>query len=217
MSDAPASPVILVVDDDSVCLEAVTRHLGHLYRVCHADSLKEARIALDRDAFDCALLDFRLPDGDGLSLLHSLVERHIPVIVCTAQGNEEIAVRAMQEGAEDYLVKNSLSRTALTRSVSNARERASLRAALRWREQEKDLLIVQLRKALSDIETLSGLLSICVRCKKIRDEDGAWRSVESYISQHSPARFSHAFCPVCFEQEAKKIRDSTPFRDPGQS
>lgn len=214
MSTASASRTILVVDDDSICHESVTRHLASLYQLRHVDSLGEARSALEGGPVDCVLLDFRLPDGEGLKLLPELVVRHIPVIMCTSQGNEEIAVRAMQEGAEDYLVKNTLTRATLTHSVSNALERAGLRAELRLREQEKDQLIVQLQQALSDIETLRGLLSICARCKKIRNEDGAWQSVESYVSKHSQARFSHGFCPECFEQEARAIRESAPFTEP---
>lgn len=214
MSTAPATPTILIVDDDSICHEAVTRHLANRYQLRHAESLGEARSALDCGTIDCVLLDFRLPDGEGLNLIPTLMERHIPVIMCTSQGNEGIAVRAMQEGAEDYLVKNSLSRATLTHSVSNALERANLRAELRLREQEKDQLIGQLKQALSDIDTLSGLLSICARCKKIRNDDGAWQSVESYVSKHSQARFSHGFCPECFEQEERAIREFTSGRGP---
>lgn len=217
MSAASATPTILIVDDDSICHEAVTRHLANRYQLRHAESLGEARTALDCGAVDCVLLDFRLPDGEGLNLLPVLAERHIPAIMCTSQGNEEIAVRAMQEGAEDYLVKNSLDRATLTHSVSNALVRASLRAELRLREREKDQLIVQLQQALIDIETLGGLLSICARCKKIQNEDGVWQSVESYVSQHSQARFSHGFCPECFAQEEKAIRKAARHDRPEQS
>lgn len=198
---------LLVVDDDSISHEAVRRHLGADFTLCHAESLGEARERLQGAPVDCVLLDFRLPDGEGLSLVPEVVARHIPVILCTSQGNEEIAVRAMQEGADDYLVKNALNRATLTRSVDNALERARLRAAIRQRDQEKDELIARLQQALSDIETLRGLISICARCKKVQDDDGSWRSVENYVSRRSQARFSHGFCPDCYERELEALQD----------
>jgi hypothetical protein len=56
-------------------------------------------------------------------------------------------------------------------------------------------------KAVEKIKVLSGLLSICASCKKIRDDKGHWRQIESYIGEHSEAQFSHGICPDC----AKKL------------
>lgn len=47
---------------------------------------------------------------------------------------------------------------------------------------------------------LEGLLSICANCKKIRDEKGNWRQIESYICERSEAEFSHSVCPECAEK-----------------
>ncbi len=57
-----------------------------------------------------------------------------------------------------------------------------------------------LLKAMEEIKTLSGLLPICVSCKKIRDDKGYWNLLESYIEQHSQASFSHSICPDCSEK-----------------
>ncbi len=54
-----------------------------------------------------------------------------------------------------------------------------------------------LRKALSEIKVLESFLPICAQCKKIRDTQGAWQPLETYISQHSNTHFSHGFCPEC--------------------
>ncbi len=56
---------------------------------------------------------------------------------------------------------------------------------------------LQLRTALADVRTLTGLIPICASCKKIRDDQGYWNSVESYISSHSDATFSHGICHSC--------------------
>jgi hypothetical protein len=66
--------------------------------------------------------------------------------------------------------------------------------------REKEMLINELREALSKVKTLGGLLPTCAGCRKIRDEDGEWHDMESYISAHSEAGFSHGLCPACAER-----------------
>ncbi len=68
-------------------------------------------------------------------------------------------------------------------------------------EQEKEKLIADMQSALSKVKQLSGFLPICASCKKIRDDQGYWNQIESYIRDHSEAEFSHGICPEC----AKKL------------
>jgi hypothetical protein len=58
----------------------------------------------------------------------------------------------------------------------------------------------ELQDALTQVKLLSGLLPICSSCKKIRDNEGYWSQVESYIQQHSEATFTHGMCPECFKK-----------------
>lgn len=64
-------------------------------------------------------------------------------------------------------------------------------------EEEKEQLIVQLQKALDKVKLLSGFLPICASCKKIRNDQGYWTQIESYIKAHSEVEFSHGICPDC--------------------
>jgi HAMP domain-containing protein len=68
---------------------------------------------------------------------------------------------------------------------------------LKEREQEKIKLIDDLQQALTTIKTLQGILPICSSCKKIRNDEGQWTQLESYICEHSQAEFSHGLCPDC--------------------
>ncbi len=68
-------------------------------------------------------------------------------------------------------------------------------------ENEKEKLLSNLTEALSKVKALEGILPICASCKMIRDENGAWNQIESYIKAHSEAQFSHGICPDC----AKKL------------
>jgi len=67
-------------------------------------------------------------------------------------------------------------------------------------EEEREKVIEKLQDALDHIKTLKGLLPICANCKKIRDDKGYWTQIESYISEHSDAVFSHHICPDCMER-----------------
>lgn len=68
-------------------------------------------------------------------------------------------------------------------------------------EAEREVLIGELQAALEKVKQLSGLLPICASCKKIKDDNGYWNQIESYIRDHSEAEFSHGICPDC----AKKL------------
>jgi hypothetical protein len=54
-----------------------------------------------------------------------------------------------------------------------------------------------LRRSLSQIKVLETFLPICAQCKKIRNQQGAWQQLETYIGQHSNTQFSHGYCPEC--------------------
>ena len=64
-------------------------------------------------------------------------------------------------------------------------------------EAERERLITDLEKALEKVQQLKGLIPICAECKRIRDDQGYWNKLETYLQQHSEARFSHGLCPEC--------------------
>jgi len=65
------------------------------------------------------------------------------------------------------------------------------------KELVKEVLIEKLQKAISEIKTLRGIIPICSHCKKIRDDKGYYQQVETYVSRHTEAEFSHGLCPEC--------------------
>jgi|GEM_PF-1035190 len=82
----------------------------------------------------------------------------------------------------------------IERALSLAQQEIARRKAV---EKERDNLIQELRKTLSEVKTLWGLIPICAHCKSIRDDKGYWNRLEAYIQQHSEAKFSHGICPDC--------------------
>ena len=90
-------------------------------------------------------------------------------------------------------------------------------------EQQREKLIMELRQALAQVKTLRGLLPICASCKKIRDVRGSWNRIETYISQHSDASFTHGLCPDCAVKTMKQGGIKIPkgflkkYRKPGST
>jgi hypothetical protein len=88
-----------------------------------------------------------------------------------------------------------------TLSLKAANERLRIEIEERGAmEKEREQLITDLRLALGEVKKLSGLLPICSHCKKIRDDQGYWKQLESYIEEHSEAAFSHGICHECLRR-----------------
>jgi len=68
-------------------------------------------------------------------------------------------------------------------------------------EQERESLIEQLQTIRSEVATLQHILPICSHCKQVRDDQGYWKQLETYLHQHADLSFSHSLCPSC----AKKL------------
>jgi PAS domain S-box-containing protein len=81
---------------------------------------------------------------------------------------------------------------------------------LRQREAALEKVIQERDQAQAEAKTLRGLLPICGFCKAIRDENGKWEPMESYISNHSEVLFSHSFCPQCGEKHYGDLYQNEP-------
>jgi DNA-binding NarL/FixJ family response regulator len=138
------------------------------------------------------LLDLSLPDSIGTDTFTKVHDRFpdLPVVVLTSLEDEELGSRLVQLGAQEYLVKGQINGPILLRALRYAVERRQAQA-------EREKLIHELQQALAEVKKLGGLLPICAHCKKIRDDQGYWHRVESYISSHSEATFTHSLCNDC--------------------
>ncbi|WP_035608818.1 hypothetical protein [Haloferula sp. BvORR071] len=99
---------------------------------------------------------------------------------------------------------------AILREVTKVRLELSLaqREIERRKEVEREnvSLIGSLKQALQEVKTLRGILPTCSYCKNIRDEDGTWHQVESYIQRHSEAKFSHGVCDECMSKHHPEVK-----------
>lgn len=129
---------ILVVDDDPGFLTALRILLKTKFvaEVLTAEDCASARIALSSSRFDLVIIDYRLPDGDGLGLLAEITatEGHPPAIIVTEYGDESIIVRSLQSGASGYVAKDHRLPTILTETVRKVLDLGYSEEALRVSE-----------------------------------------------------------------------------------
>jgi DNA-binding response OmpR family regulator len=177
IEDNPADVVLI--------REILAEEKGFSGTVHHAGLLALGLEILGVNTIDIILLDLNLPDSAGKATFRAVKEsaRDTPVIIMTGLNDEEAAVNAVREGAQDYLLKSEVDANLLVRSIRYAIEREKLSS--------------ELRQAMDRIKTLSGLLPICAACKNIRDDQGFWHQVEEYVRAHSDAEFTHGLCPKC--------------------
>jgi PAS domain S-box-containing protein len=76
-------------------------------------------------------------------------------------------------------------------------------------EDEREGLVRGLQVALAEVNTLREILPICSYCRKIRDDENYWHTVENYISEHTASRFSHSICPSCMETHIEPHLESS--------
>ncbi|HYG65000.1 MAG TPA: response regulator, partial [Thermoanaerobaculia bacterium] len=170
-----AEPLLILIVDDSLEDREVYRRLllqdrDHEYRFQEAESGEEGLEAAAMEAPDCILLDYRLPDVDGLEFLERVGGEAVPVIVLTGQGSEAVAVEAMKNGAQDYLLKGSVTREGLQRAIHNAVEKVALRREVEARTAElaranHDLTreIQERRRAEEALQVMNDELEVLVQ------------------------------------------------------
>lgn len=186
------------VSEDQEHLELFTRS-KEVLEVCNVDKASHHPLSQALIWADCLRTkkpvihnDYQNPsDNKGYSEGHTHIVRHmsIPLI----DDKKIIAIAGVVNKEEPY-------------NQSDIR-RLSLFMGGMWgilkrnRMQEKnEHLVVELQKVLNKIKTLGGLIPICSSCKRIRDDQGSWNQLESYLHKHTDANFTHGICPECARQ-----------------
>jgi DNA-binding response OmpR family regulator len=185
---------ILVVDDNSDNLRLLATLLNESqYKIRLAPNGERALATIHKEAPDLILLDVMMPVMDGFEVCRLLKAdketNGIPVIFISALDETIDKVKAFSMGGVDYITKPFKSEEVLARVQTHL----TLRALQRRLEKKNE----QLRQALDEIRLLRGILPICSSCKKIRNEDGYWEQIETYIRDRSEVDFSHGICMDC--------------------
>jgi phosphoserine phosphatase RsbU/P len=184
---------ILIVDDDAVCrlaLGAALKKLGH--QVTSARDGSEALTVFTHSPSQVIVSDQLMPGMDGLELCRRIRAADAPqytyFILLTIMEGKAHYLAAMKAGADDFLTKPF--------------DMDLLSARLAVAERVLNLQ--------SELRQLGGLLPICSVCKKVRDDQNYWHQVESYISRHTDAQFTHSYCPDCFQKILNEVEANEP-------
>ena len=188
---------ILLVDDQPGNLKVLLDLLKEQqFRIYIADSGERALSTLNNIEPDLILLDVMMPGMNGFETCKCIKADDrwatIPVIFMTALDDVEDKLAGFGVGGVDYITKPFQRVEVLARINTHI--------ALRKKEREQEKLIIKLKDALAQVKTLSGLLPVCAKCKKVRDDKGYWNQLETYIQKHTDANVSHGLCPECMEE-----------------
>lgn len=80
----------------------------------------------------------------------------------------------------------------------------------KWAEGEREQLIHEIQDSLPNIRKLKGLIPMCAWCKKVREDGGHWKRVETYIQERSDASFTHGICPECLKKQDPSAFQQVP-------
>lgn len=145
---------ILLIEDDSVEARLIREILGKFnstqFCLTHVQRLQTAFNRLKQQQFDLVLLDLTLPDSQGLASVELLVQNfpYLPIVVLTNTNDDRLAVEAVREGAQDYLVKRNINIEVLVRSIQYAIERQKASDLLR---EANENLTEQIREKTAEL------------------------------------------------------------------
>lgn len=191
---------VLMVEDVPSDAEACFRALrSHGYNVS-ADVVVQREPFLrcvSQARYDVVLSELTLPDWSAVEVLEQLekLQQDVPFILVTRGLDETEAIRLIDSGADDYVLKDRLGRLPL--AVRRVLRERRLLEERRVAAAERERLIRKLEETLSEVKRINGLLPVCVTCKRILSERGFWSRMEAYIERHSEARVSPTLCPEC--------------------
>ena len=159
----PPQRTILLVDDNIADRHIIKRYLqrdhAHSYAFVEAETGEYALSQCHERPPDCILMDYNLPDMSGLELLEELAGKserpQHPIVMMTGQGDETVAVQAIQGGAQDYLVKGNLTPEALLIAIDNAIEKVRLRQSMESQQQHLQQQNRELQQRQEEIHTLN--------------------------------------------------------------
>jgi sigma-B regulation protein RsbU (phosphoserine phosphatase) len=189
---------ILIAEDDMTSRLVLERVLsGWGYEVIATGDGAEAWEKFQApDPPKVVILDRMMPKMDGLTLCRKIRARDSDnptyIIHLTTLDSKQDIVDGFEAGSDDYI----------TKPFDNAELKARVNVGARLVELRSELAgrVVELEEALQHIKQLQGILPICAYCHKIRDDEDVWQRLESYVEDHTQARFSHSYCPDCLEK-----------------
>jgi two-component system, NarL family, sensor histidine kinase UhpB len=189
----PAIRILLVEDSATDALligEALSELVDCRPQLTHAEALAAGLDHAHTTQFDIALLDLGLPDTQGIGTFRAFRQRapDLPVIVLTGLDDMSVGLLAIQEGAQDYLLKRQIDAPLLSRAIRYAIERHRIAAALAASEERFQLAVSGASAGLWDWNLLTGAMYLSPHCRDIigyGESDPPGDAMSHYDAIHS--------------------------------
>lgn len=202
----PETAKILIVDDDPINVRVLEMTLSDDYETIAAYNGHDAIKLIKEGSPDLVLLDVMMAGMNGFEVCSIIKSDEayasIPIIFVTALTKTMDESKGLSLGAVDYILK-PINTDIVKLRVKNQIELKFQRDLLKKQRDTMELQRNELEDTISRIKKLEGIISICMYCKKIRNEKESWEQMEKYITEHSDAHFSHGICPDCYEEFKK--------------
>ncbi|GLX80209.1 sigma-54-dependent Fis family transcriptional regulator [Thalassotalea insulae] len=223
MTNLPAN--ILIADDDSDILSALSLALkGKQYRVTTASTPHQVLTLLSRKQFCCLLIDLNYSQDttsgkEGISLVQSIrkIDKHVPIIAITGYGSIDIAVSAMQSGANDFIEKPWRNNQLLTKvgqhteHVATLRKNQKLLQENQLLKQHKQVPLIAQSQAMQTLQEQINRIALSDMNILLTGENGTGKSLlASYIHQQSK-RNDHSFITVNMGGISESLFESEMF------
>jgi CheY-like chemotaxis protein len=195
---------ILLAEDDlvsSAMLQSDLQDWGYT-PIAVTNGADAWQVLQERTPPELALIDWMMPTITGPELCRFARElgRAVPthLILLTGRATKEDIVQGLQAGAHDYITK-PFDSCELRARIDVGRRMVEVQSLLAKR-------VAELEDARHHIKQLHGLLPMCCRCKKVRDDSGYWNAVEAYIERQVGGQITHGFCPECHQSALAEIK-----------
>ncbi|MDE3060663.1 MAG: response regulator, partial [Pseudomonadota bacterium] len=192
---------ILVVDDsedDRLLYGRALRQIpGATCSISEAADGEEAMQHLQKEQPSCILLDYSLPGRNGLDVLKRIRARHpfVPVVMLTGQGSEAVAVAAIQEGAQNYLVKSAITPDALQRTIQVAIEHCIMQRRIHEQQTSLEIFTRALAHDLKEpVRTIVSFLELIASNEKFSEKSNLYLE----HVQHAAERMNRLIDTVYF-------------------
>jgi YesN/AraC family two-component response regulator len=208
MGMSERAPVrVVIAEDDYLVSEEIIRSVRKLgFDVVGDVATGRQAVELTQATRpDLVLMDIQMPEMDGIEAARRIQEvQPTPVIILTAHETQDLVEEASEAGVAAYLTKPP-DPSQIERAASIALARFRDMMEIHRLNEELVLKNWKLKEALERIRTLEGILPLCASCKSIPDEDGNWISLDTYVTKHTRAAFSHGLCPSCEARFLKEV------------